>query len=148
MIGNQITGLPMTEAIRQMQFSSKKAATRIKHSLVWARKNAMFQKEMNPDNMFIKLARVGKGKYRKRLDPKARGRYGIIRVPYAHMKYVVWEKQKDEVPVGRNAEERALLAGGNALPRRDVKGFKLYNKAWMPLNERKPVINPKPYYNW
>ncbi|KAJ2485086.1 39S ribosomal protein L22, mitochondrial [Coemansia sp. RSA 2050] len=146
MIGNQISGLPVTEAIRQMKFSSKKASDRIKHSLVWARKNAMFQKEMNPDNMFIKLARVGKGKYRKRMDPKARGRYGIIRVPYAHMKYVLWEKQPEEKPVGRNPEERALLAGD--LPRRDIKGFKLYRNAWMPLNERKPVINPKPYYNW
>ncbi|KAJ2859007.1 39S ribosomal protein L22, mitochondrial [Coemansia aciculifera] len=146
MIGNQISGLPVTEAIRQMQFSSKKASDRIKHSLVWARKNAMFQREMNPENMFIKLARVGKGKYRKRIDPKARGRYGMIRVPYAHMKYVLWEKQPEEKPVGRNAEERALLAGN--LPRRDIKGFKLYKKTWMPLNERKPVINPKPFYNW
>ncbi|KAJ2026608.1 39S ribosomal protein L22, mitochondrial [Coemansia sp. S610] len=146
MIGNQISGLPVTEAIRQMQFSSKKASDRIKHSLVWARKNAMFQKEMNPENMFVKLARVGKGKYRKRVDPKARGRYGTIRVPYAHMKYVLWEKQPEEKPVGRNPEERALLAGD--LPRRDVKGFKLYKKTWMPLNERKPVINPKPFYNW
>ncbi|KAJ2028285.1 39S ribosomal protein L22, mitochondrial, partial [Coemansia sp. S2] len=133
MIGNQISGLPVTEAIRQMQFSSKKASDRIKHSLVWARKNAMFQREMNPDNMFIKLARVGKGKYRKRIDPKARGRYGMIRVPYAHMKYVLWEKQPEEKPVGRNAEERALLAGD--LPRRDIKGFKLYKNTWMPLNE-------------
>ncbi|KAJ2840440.1 39S ribosomal protein L22, mitochondrial [Coemansia sp. 'formosensis'] len=146
MIGNQISGLPVTEAIRQMQFSSKKASDRIKHSLVWARKNAMFQKEMNPENMFIKLARVGKGKYRKRIDPKARGRYGMIRVPYAHMKYVLWEKQPAEKPVARNAEERALLAGD--LPRRDIKGFRLYKKAWTPLDERKPVINPKPYYNW
>ncbi|KAJ1941902.1 39S ribosomal protein L22, mitochondrial, partial [Linderina pennispora] len=33
MIGNQITGLSVTEAIRQMQFSAKKASDRIKHSL-------------------------------------------------------------------------------------------------------------------
>ncbi|KAJ1899896.1 39S ribosomal protein L22, mitochondrial [Kickxella alabastrina] len=146
LIGNQITGLPLTEAIRQMQFSAKKAATKIRHSLVWARKNAVFQKEMNPDNMFVKLARVGKGKYRKRLDPKARGRFGVIRIPYSHMKYVVWEKRPEEKPQARNAVERALLAGD--LPKRKVKGFTLTKKVWMPLTENKPVINPKSFYNW
>ncbi|KAJ2006999.1 39S ribosomal protein L22, mitochondrial [Coemansia thaxteri] len=148
MIGNQISGLPVTEAIRQMQFSAKKAADKIKHSLVWARKNAVFQKQMNPDNMFVKLARVGKGQFRKRLDPKARGRHGIIRIPSAHMKYVLWEKRPEEAAVGRNAEERALLAGGNKLPRRNVKGFQLYKKVWTPLNETKPVMNAPGYYNW
>ncbi|KAI8321067.1 ribosomal protein L22 [Martensiomyces pterosporus] len=146
MIGNQITGLSVTEAIRQMQFSSKKASDHIKHSLVWARKNAIFQKKMNPDNMFIKLARVGKGQFRKRLDPKARGRFGVIRVPYAHMKYVFWEKHPEEKPTPRNALEKALLAG--ELPRRKVKGFRLTKNVWTPLEERKPIYNPKPFYNW
>ncbi|KAJ2700368.1 39S ribosomal protein L22, mitochondrial [Coemansia sp. IMI 203386] len=146
MIGNQITGLPVTEAIRQMQFSAKKASDKILHSLVWARKNAIFQKQMNPDNMFVKLARVGKGKYRKRLDPKARGRFGVIKVPYSHMKYVIWEKRTEEKPVPRNVVEKALLAG--ELPKRKVKGFTLTKNVWVPLKESKPVVNPKPYYNW
>ncbi|KAJ2719437.1 39S ribosomal protein L22, mitochondrial [Coemansia sp. Benny D115] len=146
LIGNQISGLPVSEAIRQMEFSAKKASNKILHSLVWARKNAIYQKSMNPDNMFIKLARVGKGKYRKRLDPKARGRFGVIRVPSAHMKYVLWEKQPENQPVPRNVVEKALLAGKQG--KRDVKGFTLTKKVWMPLNESKPVINPKPYYNW
>ncbi|KAJ2853403.1 39S ribosomal protein L22, mitochondrial [Coemansia erecta] len=146
MIGNQITGLPVSEAIRQMQFSAKKASDKILHSLVWARKNAVYQKQMNPENMFIKLARVGKGKYRKRLDPKARGRFGLIKVPYAHMKYVIWEKQPEMPVVPRNVVEKALLAG--ELPKRKVKGFTLTRNVWVPLKETKPVINPKPFYNW
>ncbi|KAJ2781907.1 39S ribosomal protein L22, mitochondrial [Coemansia interrupta] len=147
LIGNQITGLPIGEAIRQMQFSAKRASDKILHSLVWARKNAVFQKQMNPDQLFVKLARVGKGKYRKRLDPKARGRFGVIRVPYAHMKYVLWEKcDVEEKPVGRTAAERALLAGSMA--KRKVKGFTLEKKVWVPLKEDKPVINAKAFYNW
>ncbi|KAJ1860167.1 39S ribosomal protein L22, mitochondrial [Coemansia sp. RSA 2703] len=102
---------------------------------------------MNPDQLFVKLARVGKGKYRKRLDPKARGRFGVVRVPYAHMKYVLWEKcDVTERPVGRTAAERALLAGSMA--KRKVKGFTLEKKVWVPLKEDKPVINAKPFYNW
>ncbi|KAI9482454.1 39S ribosomal protein L22, mitochondrial [Coemansia sp. RSA 989] len=146
LLGNQITGLTITEAIRQMEFSAKKPAKRIKSALVWARKNAIFQKQMNPDKMVLKLVRVGRGtKFPKKLDYKGRGRFGIIRKPKAHMTFVVWEQQ-DEKPVARNAVERALLAG--ELPKRKVKGFKLSRKVWTPLNEQKPVINPKPFYNW
>ncbi|KAJ2612348.1 39S ribosomal protein L22, mitochondrial [Coemansia sp. RSA 1365] len=147
MLARQITGQPLNEAIRQMQFSSKRAAKRIRSSLAHARRNAIVQRKMNPENMIVKLARVGKGmKFRKKIDIKARGRFGIIRNPTAHLKYVLWEKPVDIKPTGRDAIERALLAGD--LQRRKGKGFKLSRKVWMPLDERKPVVNAKPYYNW
>ncbi|KAJ2160722.1 39S ribosomal protein L22, mitochondrial [Coemansia sp. RSA 552] len=144
LLGNQISGQPVTEAIRQLQVSPKKAARTIIKSLVFARDNAIVQKGMNPDKMFVKEAKVGKGRFGRKLEYKARSRFGIIRKPTAHMKFVLWEKQ-DGV-VARNAAERALLAG--SLPRRNIKGFRLTRKVWTPLNERKPVINPKGYYNW
>ncbi|KAJ1854667.1 39S ribosomal protein L22, mitochondrial [Coemansia sp. RSA 1822] len=146
MLANQITRLPITEAIRQMDFSAKRASARVRSALVWARKNAIFQKQMNPDNMYLKLVRVGKGpKFPKKVDYKGRGRFGIIRKPKAHMKFVVWEKQ-EEKPVARDVVERALLAGG--MPRRKGKGFRLTRNVWTQLEETKPVINPKPFYNW
>ncbi|KAJ2801901.1 39S ribosomal protein L22, mitochondrial [Coemansia guatemalensis] len=146
MLARQITGQPLNEAIRQMEFSSKRAAKRIRSSLVNARRNAIVHRKMNPENMIVKLARVGKGTFRKKMDMKARGRFGIIRNPTAHLKYVLWEKPEGIKPTGRDAIERALLAGD--LQRRKGKGFKLSRKVWMPLDERKPVINAKPYYNW
>ncbi|KAJ2227355.1 39S ribosomal protein L22, mitochondrial, partial [Coemansia sp. RSA 1797] len=146
MLANQITKLPISEAIRQMDFSAKRASARVRSALVWARKNAIFQKQMNPDNMYLKLVRVGKGpKFPKKVDYKGRGRFGIIRKPKAHMKFVVWEKQ-EEKPVARDVVERALLAGG--MPRRKGKGFRLTRNVWTQLEETKPVINPKPFYNW
>ncbi|KAJ2659009.1 39S ribosomal protein L22, mitochondrial [Coemansia sp. RSA 1200] len=146
MLANQITGQPVMEAIRQMGMSSKKAAIKIHHSLVWSRKNAVYQKQMNPDNMFVKLVRVGKGTYGKRLVPMARGRASMVRPPRAHMKYVLWERMPEEKPEPRNVLEKALLAGKR--PRRDVKGFKLTKNVWMPLRERHSVINAKQFYNW
>ncbi|PIA19763.1 ribosomal protein L22, partial [Coemansia reversa NRRL 1564] len=135
MLARQITGQPLNEAIRQMQFSSKRAAKRIRSSLAHARRNAIIQRKMNPENMIVKLARVGKGmKFRKKIDMKARGRFGIIRNPTAHLKYVLWEKPVDIKPTD--------------LQKRKGKGFKLSRKVWMPLDERKPVVNAKPYYNW
>ncbi|KAJ2504627.1 39S ribosomal protein L22, mitochondrial [Coemansia sp. RSA 2049] len=146
MLAKQITGQPVMEAIRQMGVSSKRAAAKIHHSLVWSRKNAVYQKQMNPDNMFVKLVRVGKGTYGKRLVPMARGRASMVRPPRAHMKYVLWERMPEEKPEPRNVLERALLAGRR--PRRDVKGFKLTRNVWMPLRERRSVINAKQFYNW
>ncbi|KAJ2777159.1 39S ribosomal protein L22, mitochondrial [Coemansia javaensis] len=146
MIANQITGLPIGEAIRQMQFSAKKAARVIRSSLEWAQQAGAREREMDPANMFLKVVRVGKGRYGKKLDIKGRGRTGLIRKPTAHLMYVVQEKQPDQPPVPRNAIERALMVG--VLPKRRVKGFKLAKNVWTPLDERKPVINPKPFYNW
>ncbi|KAJ2768006.1 39S ribosomal protein L22, mitochondrial [Coemansia nantahalensis] len=146
MIANQITGLPIGEAIRQMRFSAKRASVVIKNSLEWAQAQAIKERAMDPANMHLKCVRVGKGRYGKKLECKGRGRTGIIRRPTAHMMYVVSEKHAEIAPEPRNALERAMMAG--SLPRRKARGFKLAKNVWTPLDERKPVINPKPYYNW
>ncbi|KAJ2715832.1 39S ribosomal protein L22, mitochondrial [Coemansia spiralis] len=146
MIANQITGLPVGEAIRQMRFSAKRASQTIKNSLEWAQAEAIRARGMDPANMHLKLVRIGKGRYGKKVEFKGRGRTGLIRKPTAHMMYVVTEKHPEQKPEPRNALERALLAG--ALPRRKGRGFKLAKNVWTPLDERRPVICPKPYYNW
>lgn len=46
MLARQIAGLPIDEAIKQMEFSKKKAAKRILSNLVLARRNAELQKGM------------------------------------------------------------------------------------------------------
>lgn len=46
MLARQIAGLHIDEAIKQMEFSKKKAAKRILSNLVLARRNAELQKGM------------------------------------------------------------------------------------------------------
>lgn len=46
MLARQIRNLPVDEAIRQMEFSDKRSASKILHNLAFARKNAADQKGM------------------------------------------------------------------------------------------------------
>ena len=66
------------------------------------------QLELNEDELYIDRIWVGSdGKWRKRLDPKGRGRMGIIAHRYVHLKCILktnqtklrldWEKQQKEL---------------------------------------------------
>ncbi|PVV01301.1 hypothetical protein BB560_004287 [Smittium megazygosporum] len=125
------------EAIDQMQFSPKKASKKILHTLAFARKNAIYQKKMDPNKMIVKESWVGKGRYTKELDIKGRGRTGVIHHPTAHMKIVLGEKVEP------------VFEEGDLGRRRKIRGFGTKRKTlWTPLIETKPIYNPKPYYNW
>ncbi|OLY83125.1 50S ribosomal protein L22 [Smittium mucronatum] len=140
-IAKQIAGLKVQDAINQLEFSPKRAAKKILHTVAFARKNAIYQKLFNPDQMYIKEAWVGKGRFSKRLDYKARGRFGVVHHPTAHMKIVLGE---DKAPL---ADSPGSLQDNGK--RRNIKGFGEHKKfVWKPLMENKPIYNCKPYYNW
>ncbi|KAI8066445.1 ribosomal protein L22/L17 [Gongronella butleri] len=132
MIARQLRNLPIDEAIRQMQFSPKRASNKILHNLAFARKNALEQKGMK--DMVVAQAWVGKGTYHRRVRPHARGQFGIMHHKEAHMKFIFKEKPAQPEP--------------SRADRRNIRGWKETKKVWTPLNESKPIYNPKPYYNW
>ncbi|CAO3663757.1 unnamed protein product [Rhizopus stolonifer] len=131
MLARQIRNLPVEEAIKQMEFSDKRTAKKVLHNLAFARKNAADQKQMH--NLVVSQAWVGKGTYQKRVNAHGRGQFGIKDVKRAHIKFLF----KEAVPVDETK-----------LDRRNIRGWKQTKKVWMPLNETKPVYNPKPFYNW
>lgn len=155
MLARQIAGLHIDEAIKQMEFSKKKAAKRILSNLVLARRNAELQKGMK--NLVIGMlisysggeqhliliyltlsidqAWVGKGQYRKTVKYHAQGRIGIRDIPRAHIKFIF----KEAAPVEQTADKSS---------RRNIRGWKETKKVWTPLVEDKPIYNPKPFYNW
>ncbi|KAF0420922.1 ribosomal protein L22 [Gigaspora margarita] len=133
-LANQIAGKPINEAIKQMEFSPKKASKKIMNSLITARDHAWRYKMMDADNVYIDQAFVGKGLYRKKPNYGARGRFSFLKIKKAHMKYVLKVK-RPEMDLGI----------GN---KRIAKTFKVKRKVWMPLIENKPIYNPPRFYNW
>ncbi|KAI7902580.1 ribosomal protein L22/L17 [Cokeromyces recurvatus] len=131
MLARQLRNLPVDEAIRQMEFSDKKAARKILHNLAFAKKNAAEQKGMK--NMIIAQAWVGKGRFIQRINFHGRGQFGVMHHKQAHMKFIFKE---------------ASSVIDTKTDRRNVKGWKQSNKTWVPLKETKPIYNPKPFYNW
>ncbi|KAN0097620.1 Ribosomal protein L22/L17 [Tylopilus felleus] len=78
MLGKQISGKPIDHAIMQMQFSEKRASSRIKSMLATAKLHATVYKKMEPSRLVVSEAWVTKGpKQLKRLEPRGRGKFGI-----------------------------------------------------------------------
>jgi len=58
---------------------------------------AKIDHDMNPEDMNVAIARLGRGPYLKRLDIKGRGRSGIIKRPCAHLTVVLREIKKTKL---------------------------------------------------
>ncbi|EJU06580.1 ribosomal protein L22 [Dacryopinax primogenitus] len=99
-LAHQIGGKPIDQAILQMQFSEKRASTRIKSMLVLARDQGG-RRGMLRERLVVAEAWVNKGPKLRRLDIKGRGRLGIKHHPSARMHIVLkegktWQEKKDD----------------------------------------------------
>ncbi|KAJ1645239.1 39S ribosomal protein L22, mitochondrial [Dispira simplex] len=134
-LAKQISRKPAQEAIDQMEFSAKRWAKPLLHTLALARKNATLQKEMDPERLVVHRTWVGKGQYQKKIDYKGRGRFGMKKMYSSHIKFVLREAEPE-----RDQANRGF--------RRNIKRFNITKKVWTPMKEAKPIYNPSPYYNW
>jgi len=84
-LAKQISGKPIDYAILQMQFSEKRISEQVRRLLLETKQRAK-ELEMNLDQMVVSQAWVGKGhKMPKKIDIRARGRYGVIRKSRSHL---------------------------------------------------------------
>ncbi|WVQ99864.1 hypothetical protein IAU59_007007 [Kwoniella sp. CBS 9459] len=94
-LSRQIAGLPVDEAIVQMQFSEKRASGWVKSTLALARDHAM-DKNLKRDKLVVAETWVSKGPKIQRLDIKGRGKYGIKHHPSAKIHVVLREGKTHE----------------------------------------------------
>ncbi|OAD70099.1 hypothetical protein PHYBLDRAFT_71537 [Phycomyces blakesleeanus NRRL 1555(-)] len=132
MLARQIRNLPVEEAIKQMEFSSKRSAKKILHNLAFARKNAQEQKGM--ENMVVSQAWVGKGRFIQRVNPHGRGQFGVMHRKEAHISFLFKEAETPQEAAKAN--------------KRSIRGWKDTEKVWTPLVGTKPIYNAKSFYNW
>ncbi|WFD02603.1 hypothetical protein MOBT1_001284 [Malassezia obtusa] len=135
LLANQISGKPIDFAIVQMQFSAKRAARRVRSTLVMARDHAV-AKGMDPANLLVSEAWVTKGAYFARLEIKGRARHGIMHHPQAKLNIVLrpgktWEEREErELDLARR-RVRSLGSGGvTRTNRKIVNGFQRPGWAW------------------
>lgn len=86
-----IHGKHMYDAINALGAVDKKGAAIAKSVLEAARKNGT-NAGLAEDRLFVKYAIVGKALSHKKLDIKARGKMGIIRVPKTSVSITVEER--------------------------------------------------------
>jgi ribosomal protein L22 len=102
-----VSGMNAQEAITQGQFHSKKIGKEVSQLLQDGLKDAE-QLGLDPKDLYISQIWCGSdGMWRKRVDPKGRGRTGIIHHPYIHVRAILktpqtkqrlaWEKEQKEL---------------------------------------------------
>ncbi|KAI5811628.1 ribosomal protein L22/L17 [Peziza echinospora] len=128
-LARQVAGMTLNDAIVQMRFSPKKASSELLGHLTDARAEAMLRRDMNPDEMYIDQAWVGRGTYEKELSHRARGRIDMLRKPYTSITVVL----KEEATRKRLAKEAAEKVARK--------------KVWVQL-PNKPIPGQQQYYQW
>ncbi|KAF9259511.1 ribosomal protein L22 [Marasmius fiardii PR-910] len=131
MLGRQISGKPIDEAILQMQFSEKRASNRILNMLATARDHAVAYKGLEKPKLVVSEAWVTKGKYMKRIEPRGRGHFGIRTHPSAKMNVVLRE--------GKTLEEKKAAEHAYKLNRIVSASH---------VRENKPIRNPGAMWAW
>jgi len=108
LLAAQIRGLSVSEALKQMQFSLKRAAVDVRKTINLAKMNAENNFGMDGTRLliglFLKLyicnvsdqVWVGKGVYRKGIKFHAKGRFGRVTHPTAQLTVLVREVPRTE----------------------------------------------------
>ncbi|KAF8897525.1 ribosomal protein L22/L17 [Infundibulicybe gibba] len=127
-----IAGKPIDYAILQMQFSEKRASSRIMNMLATAKDHAVRYKRLDQPKLVVAESWVTKGpKGARKLEPRGRGHYGIRTHPNSRLHVVLKEGKTLEQ---QKIEERA----------RKLK--KIVSAAT--VREDKPIRNPSPMWGW
>jgi large subunit ribosomal protein L22 len=90
-----IRGKDVSEALRIVHLSTKRAATPIRKTLESAIANAENNYDVDVDDLLVVRASVDMGRALRRLKPRAYGRADIIRRPTSHITIVVGDRESE-----------------------------------------------------
>jgi large subunit ribosomal protein L22 len=88
-----IRGKDVSEALRLVALSRKKAARPVRKTLESAIANAEHNFNIDVDKLYVVRATVDMGRAYRRLKPRAMGRADIFRRPSCHITIVVEERE-------------------------------------------------------
>ena len=91
LLAQLIRGKKVEKALADLEFSRKRSASDVKKTLESAIANAENNHNLDVDDLVVAAAYVGNAMILKRFSPRARGRSGRIRKPFAHLTIVVRE---------------------------------------------------------
>jgi large subunit ribosomal protein L22 len=92
LLAQLIRGKKVDRALADLEFSRKRIAFDVKKALESAIANAENNHNLDVDDLIVAQAYVGNGMILKRFSPRARGRAGRIRKPFAHLTIIVREQ--------------------------------------------------------
>ncbi|KAJ3103988.1 54S ribosomal protein L22, mitochondrial [Phlyctochytrium planicorne] len=139
LVAKVIRNLALPEALKQMQFSKKRAGLKLFNLLKRCRATLVNDHLSVGEGWRIKECYVGKGTYLRRLLIQGRGRTGMMHHPSSHFKVIV--EELPEGIVGESAGDKKLRVEFEKL-RHNLRRHKLYVQ--LPEN-RLPFNLPPPW---
>jgi large subunit ribosomal protein L22 len=91
LVAQLIRGKRVNVALNDLEFSRKRIAKDVKKALESAIANAENNHDLDPDDLIVSQAFVGKSIVMKRFNPRARGRANRIEKPFSNITIVVRE---------------------------------------------------------
>ena len=91
LLAQLIRGEKVEKALADLEFSRKRSAFDVRKTLESAIANAENNHNLDVDDLVVAAAYVGNAMILKRFSPRARGRSGRIRKPFARLTIVVRE---------------------------------------------------------
>lgn len=102
LVAAMIRGKKVSTALAELEFSRKRIAQDVRKCVKSAVANAEFNHNLDPDDLIVSEAFVGKKLVMKRFHARGRGRSSAIQKPFAMLTVVV--KAKPESDDARGAE--------------------------------------------
>jgi len=96
LILKSITGMGVSEAVKNLTFARKRIAHDIKKTVQSAIANAENNYQYDIDKLYIKEAYAGKSIVLKRFRARAKGRASPIKKPYSNVTIILSENNKAE----------------------------------------------------
>jgi large subunit ribosomal protein L22 len=93
LVAQMIRGMKVERALNELEFSRKRVSREVKKVLESAIANAENNHDLDIDSLVVEEAFVGKNLVMKRFRPRARGRVGRIKKPFAEITIVLREKE-------------------------------------------------------
>ncbi len=94
LVAETIRGKSAQRALIELGFSRRRIAGAVKSALESAVANAENNHQLDVDRLVVAEATVGRGPVLRRFRPRARGRIGRIRKPFANLTLVVREQEE------------------------------------------------------
>lgn len=92
LVAAMIRGQPVAKAITDLEFSRKRIAVDVRKTVMSAVANAENNHGLDPDDLVVSEAFVGKNLTMKRFHARGRGRASSIIKPFAQLTVIVKEK--------------------------------------------------------
>ena len=102
-LAKQVAGKPVPAALTQLKFSKKRRANAVARTIETACNMADIYHGLQPEELFVSQAIVGRGSFMKRPFPRGRGKMDLKRKTMSHLTIVV---QQDTRPLSKRQQRR------------------------------------------